>query len=98
MPKYSVSKAARSDLRAIVRYTFEKWGQNQAIKYVGDLQASFEILSSDPGLGRACNAIRVGLQRHEHGKHVVYYRMKPGGIRIVRVLHQQMIPAKSHFE
>jgi plasmid stabilization system protein ParE len=28
----------------------------------------------------------------------VFYRLKPDGIRIVRVLHQQMIPAKPHFE
>jgi plasmid stabilization system protein ParE len=32
------------------------------------------------------------------GKHVVFYRLKPGGIRIARILHQQMIPAKMQFE
>jgi plasmid stabilization system protein ParE len=49
-------------------------------------------------MGRACNAISSGLRRHEQGKHVIFYRLKPGGIRIVRVLHQQMIPDKPHFE
>jgi plasmid stabilization system protein ParE len=29
---------------------------------------------------------------------VVFYRLKPEGIRIVRVLHQQMVPANFHFE
>jgi plasmid stabilization system protein ParE len=38
------------------------------------------------------------LRRFEVGKHVVFYRLNPGGIRIVRVLHQQMIPAKLRFE
>jgi plasmid stabilization system protein ParE len=49
-------------------------------------------------MGRACDATSTGLRRHEQGKHVVFYRLKPDGIRIVRVLHQQMIPAKPHFE
>jgi plasmid stabilization system protein ParE len=49
-------------------------------------------------MGRACDAIDSGLRRHEIGTHVVFYRLKPDGIRIVRVLHQQMIPAKSQFD
>jgi len=40
----------------------------------------------------------MGLRRHEHGKHVVFYRLNRDGIRIVRVLHQQMVPATIHFE
>jgi hypothetical protein len=27
-----------------------------------------------------------------------FYRLKSDGIRIVRILHQQMIPVKAHFE
>jgi plasmid stabilization system protein ParE len=49
-------------------------------------------------MGRACDVISPGLHRHEQGKHVVFYRLRPGGIRIVRVLHQQMIPDKAHFD
>jgi len=49
-------------------------------------------------MGRACDAISSGLHWHEQGKHVVFYRLRPGGIRIVRVLHQQMIPDKAHFD
>jgi plasmid stabilization system protein ParE len=36
-----------------------------------------------------------GLRRFEIGKHVVFYVLLSNGIKIVRVLHQQMIPAKS---
>jgi plasmid stabilization system protein ParE len=28
----------------------------------------------------------------------VFYRVRQGSIRIVRILHQQMIPLKTHFE
>jgi toxin ParE1/3/4 len=85
-------------MRAIVRYTVERLGANQAVKYVQGLRACFEVLARNSGIGRACDSVSAGLRRHEHGKHVVFFRTEPGGIRIVRVLHQQMIPAKIHFE
>ena len=97
MPKYSVSKPAQSDMRAIVRYTFDKWGAEQAVRYVQGLRTCFQIQAENPGMGRACEAIGAGLHRHEQGRHAVFYRLRPGEIRIVRVLHQQMIPVKSHF-
>ena len=98
LPKYSVSRPGQSDLRAIARYTHETWGVDQAVRYAQGLQRSFRVLAENPGIGRPCDAIQAGLRRFEVGKHVVFYREKPGGIRIVRVLHQQMIPAKPHFE
>ena len=98
MRKFSVSKRAESDLRAIAKYTIEKWGVKQAIAYAKSLEACFETLAERPGAGRACDAISTGLHRHELGKHVVFYRLKRSGIHITRVLHQQMIPAKSRLE
>jgi plasmid stabilization system protein ParE len=38
------------------------------------------------------------LRRFEIGKHIVFYIPEPGGALIVRVLHQQMVPASFHFE
>jgi plasmid stabilization system protein ParE len=35
----------------------------------------------------------------EHGKHVVFYRLqKPGGIIVVRILHQRMLPERQAIE
>ena len=98
MPKYSVSRPAQSDLRAIARYTLEKWGAEQAVRCSQGSQSCFQTLAESPGIGRSCDAISAGLHRHEQGKHLVFYRLKPEGIRIVRVLHQQMVPANFHFE
>jgi len=42
--------------------------------------------------------VSLGLRRFEHGKHVVFYRIVAGGILIVRVLHQRMMPVKPLFE
>jgi toxin ParE1/3/4 len=85
-------------MRAIARYTLETWGVDQAVRYAQGLQSSFQFLAENPGIGRACDAISPDLRRHEVGKHVIFYRLKPGGIRIVRVLHQRMNPIQSRFE
>jgi len=98
LPKFNVSRSAQSDMRTIARYTLEIWGVDQAIRYARSLRDTFQILAENPRMGRPCAAISPGLRRHEQGKHVVFYRVTPGGVRIVRILHQQMIPAKSRFE
>jgi toxin ParE1/3/4 len=85
-------------LRAIVRFTVEKWGPEQAVKYAQSLQNCFQTLADNPEMGRECNGISPGMRRHEHGKHVVFYLPQPSRMLIVRVLHQQIIPAKSRFE
>jgi toxin ParE1/3/4 len=56
------------------------------------------ILARNPGIGRACDSVNPGLRRFEHERHVVFYRIVTGGIRVSRVLHQRMLPAKSRFD
>jgi toxin ParE1/3/4 len=98
MKRFVVSDEAHADLDLIAAYTTDKWGWQQTDRYLTQLEDSFQHLAENPRMGRLCDAISAGLRRHEVGKHTVFYRIKPGGIRIVRVLHQQMIPAKSRFE
>ncbi len=85
-------------MRAIARYTLERWGADQAVRYIQGLQSCFKVLAENSGMGRPCDAISSGLRRHEVGKHVVFYRLQPDGIRVVRVLHQQMVPTHTRFE
>ncbi len=98
MKHFVVSADAQTDIDLIAAYTTGTWGPQQTDRYLGQLEDSFQLLAENPRMGRPCDAISSGLRRHEHGKHIVFYRLKPGGIRIVRVLHQQMIPAKPHFK
>jgi toxin ParE1/3/4 len=74
------------------------WGRTQTIKYKQGLQDCFQLLADNPSIGRACDSIRPGLRRFEHGKQVIFYLPQAGEVLIARILHQQMIPAKSHFE
>lgn len=97
MSAYSVARLADSDLKSIIRYTMKTWGTAQTKRYSLGLRACFQLLADNPSLGRSCDYIRPGLRRFEHGKHVVFYVSLPGELLIARVLHQQMVPAKSHF-
>ena len=98
MKRFVISAEAQADVDLIAAYTTDTWGWQQTDRYLSKLEDSFQLLVENPRMGRTCNSISAGLHRHEVGKHVIFYRLKPGGIRVVRLLHQQMNPSKSHFE
>jgi toxin ParE1/3/4 len=91
---YRFSRRAETDLVRIAAYTLRIWGEAQAVRYLDDLEACCQMLADHPELGRACDHIRSGLRRLEHGRHVVFYRQKAGGILVTRILHQRMVPER----
>ena len=98
MLQIDVSVEAEEDIDQITAYTTRTWGWRQTIHYLAKLEDGFNLLAQNPSIGRSCDSIRPGLRRFEIGKHVVFFILEPNDIQIVRILHQQMIPAKSHFE
>jgi toxin ParE1/3/4 len=89
---FRFSRRAEADLLNIGDYTLRKWGKAQATRYLGELEACCQTLAREPALGRLCDDVRPGLRRHEHGKHVVFYRQERSGILVSRILHQRMLP------
>lgn len=84
---------AESDLDSIGAYTLERWGVEQALRYLGDLEACCQRLAQDPTGGRV-HAPRPQYWRFEQGKHVVFFRRETNGdVIIVRILHERMLPA-----
>ncbi len=92
------SLRAEADLGGIARYTLERWGEDQTIRYIDDLEACCKQLADAPELGRPCEDIRPGLRRIEHGRHFSFYRLEPGGILVSRILHQSMLPERHSIE
>ena len=88
------SRRAESDLDGIAEYTLGMWGERQLDNYMGELEACCVRLAERPLLGRACEDVRPGLRRMEHGRHVVFYRKTAKGILVVRVLHRAMMPSR----
>jgi toxin ParE1/3/4 len=94
MARLRFTRRADADLLGIAVYTLETWGDAQATRYLGELEASCQMLADNPRLGRSCDHVRPGIRRMEHGKHVVFYREEPEGILVVRILHQLMLPER----
>jgi toxin ParE1/3/4 len=92
--KFRFSRRAEADLLSIADYTLREWGKTQAARYIDELEVCCEKLADNPALGRACDEFRPGLHRHEHGKHVLFYREERGGILVSRILHQRMLPER----
>jgi toxin ParE1/3/4 len=94
MATFQLSRRAEADLLRIGEFTLRKWGKSQAARYIGELETCCQMLADNPALGRACGHVRPGLRRHEHGKHVLFYRPESNGILVSRILHQRMLPER----
>jgi len=91
MPNFSLTEAAKSDLKNIARFTQKRWGREQRNHYLKTLDDCFHQLSSNPAMGKVCDEIRPGYYKFPTGSHVVYYRNKSNEqIEIVRILHENM--------
>lgn len=91
MHRFVLTQKAKDDLKAIGRYTQEKWGRDQRNRYLTMLDEKFHELAVNPMKGRDCSAIRAGYRKHEAGKHIIFYRqMENSFIEIVRILHERM--------
>jgi toxin ParE1/3/4 len=95
--KYRLTPAAERDLEDIWTYTAKRWSIDQAEKYIGGLIDTIEVLGADPLRSREADDVRPGYRRQNAGSHVIFFKLKPGHIEIVRILHQRM-DFDEHFD
>ena len=93
-PGYRLSPKAREDMESVWLYTLSQWGLEQTERYIDDLAAAFQLLSSSHRLGKSCDNIRPGYRKHPTLRHVIYYREIDYGIEIIRVLHDHQLAAR----
>jgi len=84
---YKLSPKADKDIEAIFDYTELEYGLQKAADYTSQFSTVFHQLTEDTELGRPRNEIKKGLRSLVQNKHVVFYRVLKGHIRIVRILH-----------
>jgi toxin ParE1/3/4 len=89
---FRFSRLARLDLIDIADYTLDRWGVDQAIRYIESLEKCFGLIAANPEIGRKCDPLRKGYRRIEHQKHVIFYRGDKEDVLIVRILHQRVLP------
>lgn len=90
MAEFRLSPAAERDLEGIWTYTSDEWGLEQADRYLDMLTGTFQMLAESPKSAPACDHIREGYRRRGVGRHMIYFRIMPYGIAVVRVLHERM--------
>lgn len=90
MNAFSVSRAARADLKNIAAYTQKVWGAGQRRTYLKGLDLSFHFLAENPLSGVVCNYVVEGLRKHRFESHTIFYEKFHNDIVVVRVLHKSM--------
>ena len=85
-----LSKLALGDLDSIYSDTVEKWGREQADRYVGAIWAAFEKVAQAPERWRLRAELHPGCRICFIGRHAILYRIHEGRVEIARVLHDAM--------
>ena len=79
---YRLSRQAKSDIKAIYRYTVKYFGEGQAQEYLDGLYYSFDLLLDNPELGRVWDGQK---RRYIFKSHLVYYRIIKDKIVITHI-------------
>ena len=58
-----------------------------ADRWVDQLDEQFQLLATQPRMGRARGELSPGLRSFPFGRYVIFYEPIDGGIDVVRVLH-----------
>ena len=91
MKTFHLSPAARADLAKIWRYTAQRWDEDQAERYTGEVVKACHDLVTERRQGRSIHDVRKGYFKLAVGSHFLTYRQTPDGtLDIVRILHQRM--------
>ncbi|KAB0680733.1 type II toxin-antitoxin system RelE/ParE family toxin [Aureimonas leprariae] len=87
MSSWSSNRRAEDDLLDIYVHSVEAFGRRQAVEYIHGFEHVFELLASNPRMGRRAETIAPNVRRHEHGRHVILYEEIPDGVLILAVVH-----------
>ncbi len=88
---YRLTRGAAEDIRSIVRYTRQTWGQAQCREYVQRIENAATKLARGQGIFRVRNDLLPGLRVCQVGHHILFCLPQPGKpALILAVLHERM--------
>ncbi|PZN97443.1 MAG: hypothetical protein DCF30_16430 [Hyphomicrobiales bacterium] len=85
-----LSPLAQSDLDDIWSHSVSEWGVRRTSNYVVAIRDAIAQLADTPLIAKDCGDIKPGHRKYGVGSHVVFFKVTPDGIDIVRILHQRM--------
>lgn len=94
MPKVIISRKAQRDFEEIYAFSVEFFGRNQAEIYAEMIHTKIQIIAENPSFGTEYANVRDGVRRYECESHAIYYEATANGIRVLRILHGRMDPAR----
>ena len=91
---YSIryTEQADADLFDIYVYTYETWGQEQAITYTNGLWDAINKIAADPysPITVDRSLLSPGCRSYYQQRHLNFYRVVDQDIEILRILHDRM--------
>ncbi len=91
MKPFELTRAAKSDLRIIAKFTEKHWGRNQRYLYMKQFDDVFHFLADNSSVGKKCDHIKPGYKKFPQGSHIIFYRDGTKSmISIIRILHKNM--------
>lgn len=90
----NLAPKARQDFIDILRYTGEKWGQEQLLIYRDKINDALQAISHNPQLGHGRADLPSTHFAYLVGSHIIVYRKDADSLGVVRILHQRMSLAK----
>lgn len=94
MSRIEITSDAERDLIEIYLHGIDFFGHNQADRYLKMITNKIEIIAENPSFGINYDSVLHGLRRYESFSHSIYYNLIPTGVRILRILHRRMDPAR----
>lgn len=88
MVSYLLSSEAEQDIRELIRFTKQKWGKEQVIKYREVLTSAFELIEKNTSPDKLFTHSIDDLFFCKAGSHYVFY-LRPVGQKplIIAILH-----------
>ena len=88
---FVLSPKAQDDLGTIWDYTVQRWGADQAERYIKDIQDAVLGLVDGTKPSQPIDDIRPGYRKSLIGAHLLLFRVEDTGtVNIVRILHSRM--------
>jgi len=88
---YVLTRGAAADLRGIIRYSAEKWGEAQSLAYAAQLEAAACEVALGQGVFKQADDLLAGLRVRQAGKHILFCLPRPKQpALILAILHERM--------
>ncbi|OKP00821.1 type II toxin-antitoxin system RelE/ParE family toxin [Xenorhabdus eapokensis] len=91
MTDYILTQAAEADLRAVIRYTRQHWGEAQVRRYIEKLESAMTRLATGQGIFRDMGTLFPALRMAHCEHHYVFClpRINEPAL-IVAIFHERM--------